>query len=206
MVTIRKWFPFKVFTYAFDTCAQVPYGEPLIASPDHLLLYCHVPKTASTAWMQVLALVAGEDQQLISDMLAKDQLHKFMLDHRSLSVQDVNAKLDAKQERFLFTRHPFAWVASAFTDKFVRRREKSFYIPMLKFKQRNKLRKKDQDPMQNNKQQQISFEDFVDFVMHEINEGMLIMVKSFSRVLIFVFVRRVSKLWNSSLAAVNSLV
>ena len=156
--------------------------------------------------MQVLALIAGEDRQLINDLLAKDLLHQFMLEHWSLSVQDVNAKLDAKQERFFFTRHPFARVASAFINKFVRRRHKAYETPVLNFKQTHKVRKKDPDPDNSNTQQQISFEDFVDFAIYEINSGTYIVVKSFLRVLVFVSVSRVGQPWNSSLDAFNSLV
>ncbi len=68
----------------------------------HRVLYCHVPKAASSAWMRAMAYMAGLEPEAMKD------LHKEMLERHSVNASSVVLGEEGEEEqRVLFVRHPF---------------------------------------------------------------------------------------------------
>ncbi len=119
--------------------------------------YCHIPKVASTWFLAALARVRGvSDPEALPD----GELHRIMLSGTSSSTP-------TNSTRFLFVRHPLKRLLSAFADKFVRRRDKRYLAPLLRY-----LKRKRADPVRATGEGKlnIGFPDFVDFVLEELTK------------------------------------
>ena len=101
----------------------------LIVSGDGTLEYCHVPKAASTLWMKAFAALNNDR--------GDEDIHKYMLRnyfkvHERGKEDEDNMAIS--KIRFLFVRHPFHRLASAYHDKFTTHAEPSFVRPVADYK------------------------------------------------------------------------
>ena len=94
----------------------------LITNREGTLEYCHVPKAASTLWMKVFAA-------LFNDGGGGDIHERMLRDHGKVGEGDIAGKV-----RFLFVRHPFRRLASAYHDKFTTHAEPPFVRPVADYK------------------------------------------------------------------------
>ncbi len=77
---------------------------------DAKIVYCHVPKVASTSWMRVVADMAGMDKEEVDRLTETDQLHKVMLEqgHGVRQEEDDKGQQIRARLRLIFVRHPFS--------------------------------------------------------------------------------------------------
>ncbi|XP_033097999.1 carbohydrate sulfotransferase 11-like [Anneissia japonica] len=100
----------------FDVVLNPPNN--LYVDCEHKLLYCSIPKIASTNWKRVLLVLAGKmktihsENQLYVNRIGSRQLKRF----RDLKLPDRQAVMYT-YIKFLFVRHPFSRVLSVFRNK-----------------------------------------------------------------------------------------
>lgn len=92
--------------------------EHIIVNDEHKILYCYVPKVACTNWKRIMLSL---EKNGISDPLdfPADSIHNQTL-FRTLdkfSRQEIDFRL-RHYFKFLFVRHPFERLISAFRNKF----------------------------------------------------------------------------------------
>ncbi len=71
------------------------------------VLYCHVPKSASTAWMRAMASLGSVSPERVEQLTREDAIHKEMLE----GGHSVDAAASLRVEgdiRIVFVRHPFS--------------------------------------------------------------------------------------------------
>ena len=144
-----------------------------VTEPKNLLGYCHVPKVASTLWMSNFAGMNMLDQTMIEEKLKAMSLHDYLFSKFSKSYPK-NSDDISKLFTFVFIRHPFERLVSAFHDKFVTVKQLNLMGPFIKYYlEKNGV--KDTLILKKpwvNRHVNVTFENFVSFVLYEnsINE------------------------------------
>ena len=96
----------------------------ILADTNHNLVYSQIPKVASTNWICLLALMSGKVSLNMSDHASKrslvmdrNRLSKLGLHYfQHVPSYDINRYL-SKYYKFVFVRHPFTRLVSAFRNK-----------------------------------------------------------------------------------------
>ena len=91
----------------------------MITEPQGMLGYCHVPKVASTTIMTSFAEMNFLEYDAIEKYLKELSLHDHLIEKFSLRFPSDVLKL-SDLFNFVFLRHPFDRLASAFHDKIVK--------------------------------------------------------------------------------------
>lgn len=92
--------------------------DHIIVDDQHRLLYCYVPKVACTNWKRVLMTLNGNGGQHPLDIPANDSHGQHVF--RTLDLY-TPAEIQHRIEhylKFVFVRHPFERLVSAFRNKF----------------------------------------------------------------------------------------
>ncbi|XP_002737686.1 carbohydrate sulfotransferase 11-like [Saccoglossus kowalevskii] len=93
----------------------------------HRLLTCLVKKVASTSWKRVFLVLLGfaNSSQINDDF--DFRWEKMVVKHgrQRVTVKSLNSKIFKNYVKFLFVRHPFTRLLSAYRDKFERQRSRS---------------------------------------------------------------------------------
>ncbi|XP_065669321.1 carbohydrate sulfotransferase 11 isoform X3 [Hydra vulgaris] len=108
-------------------------------SHEKKLLYCSVPKIASTNWKRVVLLLEGKVKSLTEN--AKDTIHTIPQTRlfSLISKGEVNHVLK-NYLKFFITRHPFERLVSAYRNKFADNNtyfERLFGVPILRMHRAN---------------------------------------------------------------------
>lgn len=129
------------------------------------MLYCQIPKVASTTWRRIFIVLSGEVQNTDPMSLsANDVHHKYdrhliylhRLEHKEI-VHRLNTYF-----KFVFVREPFERLLSAFRNKFVAQTNSSLYFKnVFGRKIINKYRLDSNGP---NKGDNVTFEEFVRYL------------------------------------------
>ena len=94
----------------------------LTTEPKGKLAYCHVPKAASSSWMLAFAELNLVDHDEMISLFKTKSLHDHLLSSRfsefARSYDDINALNNLEMFKFVFVRHPFERLVSAYHDKF----------------------------------------------------------------------------------------
>ena len=133
-----------------------------------ILGYCHVPKVASSAWMTMFAELNFLSKDLIKRQMKSMSLHDYMFNRYSLVFPNDKEKL-SKLYKFVFMRHPFERLVSAFHDKFVTIQQINLMQPFIEYYlNRNGIKRpSDLSKSTLTKFVNVTFENFVHFVLHE---------------------------------------
>ncbi|XP_050734197.1 carbohydrate sulfotransferase 11-like isoform X2 [Eriocheir sinensis] len=94
----------------------------LIYDDTHRAIYCYIPKVSCTSWRRVLLKTTGNlpsEENITS--ITRGQVHSIPLP-RLASSKNPEEKLQT-YKKFMFVRHPFERVLSAFRDKMERPNE-----------------------------------------------------------------------------------
>ena len=137
------------------------------------LAYCHVPKVASSLWMLAFADMNYMDKNLTKNLLKKNALHGVIMTNFSIPLQNDKKEIgdlnNSGLYKFLFVRHPFERLVSAFHDKFEVKKQGDIMVPFL----RHEIIKNMFYHLKNPKSQKLSnlfnftFENFINFVLEE---------------------------------------
>ena len=118
--------------------------------------------------MTIFAEMNLVPQSTINKKLISMRLHSYMLERFSLKYPDNNSQL-SRLFKFIFLRHPFERLVSAFHDKFVTIKQLNIMEPFVNF---YLTREAIQRPIYLTKQWlnkniNVTFKIFVDFVLQE---------------------------------------
>ena len=141
----------------------------------HRLAYCHVPKVASSSWMLTFADMNHLNKTETENLHKKLALHGMLMTNFSIQVSTAKEIEDMNKSnlyKFVFIRHPFERLISAYHDKFVHTKQAEMMVPFLKHqivKYMLKSVKKQKSPKKSNFpfDIDISFKNFIDFVLQE---------------------------------------
>ncbi|KAL4103651.1 hypothetical protein QTP88_019003 [Uroleucon formosanum] len=102
--------------------------DHILVDNRHKLLYCYVPKVACTNWKRVFMVLSGNAQPGAPDLsqIPADVVHKpSTLDRLSDYPAAQAADMLATYTKFLFVRHPFERLLSAYRNKLEQRHQES---------------------------------------------------------------------------------
>ena len=124
---------------------------------EHKIIFCTIPKVASTTWKRVLADLRGLKQGVY--------VHRPGLWRRLSEYKEKEKSLRLKTYfKFVFVREPLHRLLSAFKDKFIgKNRHFSKNIRKVIVKA---FRRKDFDP---NGENNVTFSEFVQFYSHDVS-------------------------------------
>jgi len=112
-------------------------------------------------------------ESTIKERLKSMSLHDYMFEKFSLKFPDHNLKL-SHLYKFVFVRHPFERLVSAFHDKFITIQQLNLMKPFINFYlNQNGINKPNSKEWQHitkewvNKNINVTFQNFVSFVLHE---------------------------------------
>jgi len=83
---------------------------------EHGLMWCKVPKAASTSWLHAFLKLANVPDHLIPEDNGMG-LHAFLRDKYPLLSKNLNKQFMTKSVKFVVVRHPFERIISAYLDK-----------------------------------------------------------------------------------------
>jgi hypothetical protein len=158
---------------------QIKYDkveETLITTDtDNQLGYCHVQKVASSSWMLLFAEMNHLDNNVIDDLLKKIALHGTLMTNFSIPVRnakDIEDMNNSNLYKFIFIRHPFERLVSAFHDKFEYSKQGAMMLPFLKhevikYMMRSFKKQKSSKSSSLPFDIDISFKNFINFVLEE---------------------------------------
>lgn len=139
----------------------------ILVSDKHQLLYCVTPKIACTNWKRVLLILDGYFKK--PDEIGSSLAHNFSTGYfRKLSdysPDEINLRLTTYY-KFLFARHPYERLTSAFRNKFIEAKYKTFKIIFGKY-----IMRKYRDPKNLTQDKRyhegegVTFQEFVKFII-----------------------------------------
>ncbi|XP_038078589.1 carbohydrate sulfotransferase 13-like [Patiria miniata] len=98
--------------------SQMRIPPNIIVDDAHKVVYCSVPKVACTSWKKVFLVLnkSFKNTSEISQYFANRDGQKMLIRLKDLPDADINRILKS-YTKFLFARHPFSRVLSAFRNK-----------------------------------------------------------------------------------------
>ena len=90
---------------------------PFIVEDRYRLLYTYISKVASTNWKSAFLVLQGKYKK-VEDVPGRSAHAQSLVKLSSLPDKDIKQRLD-KYTNFIFVRHPFARVLSAYRSKFL---------------------------------------------------------------------------------------
>lgn len=93
--------------------------DHIIVDEEHRLLYCYVPKVACTNWKRLLMVLMGKANTTNPLAIVADDSHRLNVFRRldNYTGEEIRYRLDHFM-KFMFIRHPFERLVSAFRNKF----------------------------------------------------------------------------------------
>ena len=138
-------------THSFNKDPKDAELQFIIVDDEHKLIYCSIPKVASTTWKRVLADLRGLKQGVF--------VHRPKLWRRLREYNEEERSFRLKNYfKFIFVREPFHRFLSAFKDKFIGKNRvlsKNIRRTIVK-----RYRPNDFDP---NGENNVSFSEFAQF-------------------------------------------
>jgi len=139
----------------------------ILVSDKHQVLYCVTPKVACTNWKRILLILDGyfKKPEDISSSLAHNFSTGYFRKLSEYSPDEINLRLTTYY-KFLFSRHPYTRLISAFRNKFLNAKYKDFrlifgkYI-MRKYRNRQNITKDKRYKIGEG----LTFEEFVKFII-----------------------------------------
>jgi len=126
------------------------------------LLYCAVPKVASTNWKRMLLLFDGVKSD-INEMSVKSKVHTLTALKPIYEVKEKDMpKLFQTSYKFMFVRHPFERLASAYRNKLA---DNNTYFERTYGSRILKMLRKNLTSRQYNRGRGVTFQEFVQWLV-----------------------------------------
>ncbi|KAH9492025.1 Carbohydrate sulfotransferase 11 [Bulinus truncatus] len=140
--------------------------DRIIVNDKYKIMYCPIPKVASTTWRRIFILLSGHaSMDHLTSMLPDDVHHKYSkyLKHLSDYTQEEISYRIENYFKFLFVREPYERILSAYRNKFLSSTNSSKYFKK-KFAKKiiNKYRP---NPPADNEGEGLQFPEFVDYLL-----------------------------------------
>ena len=139
-------------------------GLVLTTEPSKKIAFCHVQKASSSLWMEAFADMNNIKQ---GDAIYDNKYAKVASIKYSYYARDIDTlnKLNMTFPfKFMFVRHPFARLASAYHDKFVINQKKEYFDYVRRYQLDYMNFNSTYSCLSNGK---LNFSCFIDFVLHE---------------------------------------
>ena len=142
-----------------------------LVNDDHKVIYCHVPKVATSSWKYLFLRMANHNIPINSrnNKTAYKEVHKksSMKEAGLKSLEDyhkvqINKKLD-NYFKFMIVRHPLDRLASAYYDKFQYPQD----VTMRKRYAKDIITRFRPDPPNNPHIDDVRFEEFIKYVLSQ---------------------------------------
>lgn len=105
--------------------------DHILVDEKHELLYCYVPKVACTNWKRIFMMLTGKvNSTSVTDIPANDAHGQGMLMRLSNYTSDEIEFYINKFTKFIFVRHPFERLLSAYRNKLEQHYLSSQYFQM----------------------------------------------------------------------------
>nr|SVE75981.1 EOG090X0C3N [Daphnia hispanica] len=103
--------------------------DHIIVDEEHRLLYCYVPKVACTNWKRLLMVLMGKANTTNPLAIVADDSHRLNVFRRldNYTGEEIRYRLEHFM-KFMFIRHPFERLVSAFRNKFGQNSSSSDYF------------------------------------------------------------------------------
>ncbi|XP_078732498.1 carbohydrate sulfotransferase 13-like [Lampetra fluviatilis] len=100
----------------------------LLVDDEHRLIYCYVPKVACTNWKRVMLVLSGRARGRQAQAIPAHEAHVpgALRSLAHFNASEINRRLHSYLS-FLFVRHPFERLVSAYTNKFTKRYNTAFH-------------------------------------------------------------------------------
>ena len=136
----------------------------LFVDDNRKFLFCINPKVACTNWKRTFLAMSGE--KMAAD-LDSEEVHasKDLIRLSSYPVEEIYRKL-ATYTKYVFVRHPYDRLLSAFRDKF-EKKTSNFYSRFLSPYIIRKYRIHSRNLTQQHGSNSVTFEEFVDYVLEK---------------------------------------
>ncbi|XP_074653567.1 carbohydrate sulfotransferase 10-like [Tubulanus polymorphus] len=148
----------------FKECPYTYTYKRFTVDDVHKILYCEIPKVGTSIWRYTLLHTTGKlrttNLSLINNLDTKQSIYLTSLDLiRPLSSYSQDEKTERLKTyfKFLFVRHPFERLLSAYLDKIVRKYDKGYadLEPMIIRSARNDVKPGDR----------ATFKEFAEFIL-----------------------------------------
>ncbi|KAK7080695.1 Sulfotransferase [Halocaridina rubra] len=128
------------------------------------VLYCSVPKVASTSWKRIWSRLTGEKMESINEPFFRRELHRRLYFHTLYGPKFSYDRWNmlATYKKFIFVRHPLERIVSAYIDKALMPSDDIFNFP-------NYFRGKyfDKFGIRLSNETDVSFSDFMKFILSD---------------------------------------
>ena len=162
---LSRKFKLKTFCLKFDKRSfQLEMLNELIYSDKKKVVYCRIPKAASTNWKRVLQVIENNNS---SPKIWNNRETVHKLNFNTFNKLDVDTKYVKMKNyfKFLFVRHPFERLISAYRNKFLDPYDNYYRLKIgkriLKFS-RNKTRRIDYIQGKG-----VTFKEFITYIIHQ---------------------------------------
>ncbi|XP_070561568.1 carbohydrate sulfotransferase 11-like [Ptychodera flava] len=151
-----EMFPAK---FHFDAVKNI---SQFFVEDNHGILFCSVPKVASSNWKRILGFLRNKTN--INNWLHQKRIHEgdFVRRLDSYTPQEKKIRLQS-YTKFFFVREPMERLLSAFRSKF--RNDKNKYFPARYGKEITKRYRKDRPPEFVNTGNDVSFDEFLRYLV-----------------------------------------
>ena len=139
------------------------YSEDLIYSDREHVMYCSVAKVACTSWKRVILYLEG-DKRALEMQGQKVHRQRYNYLHEMRERADANWRLNTYYS-FLFVRHPFARLLSAYRNKFLDPIPGSDWFQRSIGKLILKKYRNDMPVLQQDEGKGVTFEEFVRYII-----------------------------------------
>ena len=140
--------------------------DHLIVDDKHKLLYCYVPKVACTNWKRVLMILMGKTNhtdplQIVANVSHRMHVFRRLSDYKT---EEIQHRLK-NYMKFMFVRHPFERLLSAYRNKFLQNSSNSDYFRVRFGKQIIKQFRPNATKQSLNLGHDVQFEEFVRYII-----------------------------------------
>ncbi|XP_073994437.1 carbohydrate sulfotransferase 11 [Rhodnius prolixus] len=147
--------------------------DHILVDSKHQLLYCYVPKVACTNWKRVLMILSGVINTTDVLSIPADMAHsRRVLASLANFTEPTIAKLLTTYTKFLFVRHPFERLVSAFRNKLEPNLMRSKYFQSRLGKYIVKRYRRKYNSTRSSAGDDVTFEEFISYLTQTRGAGL----------------------------------